>query len=169
MELANIGVYFVLLNALYDDPQLMKNIIEIRRFIDDGVGMNTMTKSNFEIWKCKVSQRVFSDSGLLIKETDWNEPSQKYGFVNFLAVSFAIDQSGTLQTDLYRKPTDSRSYLNFGSCHPNYTFSGIVYSQGHRLRCIINNFERLSTRLSELETDFKKCSCPASLLTNIFD
>ena len=105
----------------------MKNVIEIRRFIDDRVGLHTMTRRNFESWKRQVSQRV-SEFGLLIKETDWNEPSERHGSINFLDVSFGFDDSRNLQTDLYQKPTDSKSYLNFGSCHSNYAFSGIVYS-----------------------------------------
>ena len=115
-----------------------------------------------------MSQRV-SIFGLKIKESDWSEPEEKFKFINFLDILFAFNVNGTLQTDLYQKPTDTRSYLNFSSCHPNYTFAGTVYSQALRLRRIINNQERLKLRLEEMKADFHKCGYPLKLLNNIFE
>ena len=68
----------------------------------------------------------------------------------------------------YQKPTDARHYLSFNSCHTNYTFSGVIYSQGMRLRRIINNDERLASRLKDLKADFIKCHYPSKLLEKIF-
>ena len=75
--------------------------------------------------------------------------------------------SGYLQTDLYVKPTDARSYLNFSSAHPRHIFSGIVYSQCLRLRRIINNQNRLAHRLNELLAAFDKSGYPENMLMNI--
>ena len=105
--------------------------------------------------------------GLEIKTSDWSEPVEKFGSVNFLDVSFWFDENKSLQTDLFKKPTDSRSYLNFRSCHPNYTFAGTVKSQAIRLRRIINNDTRLSQRLDELASDFRRCGYPVRMLNNI--
>ena len=87
-------------------------------------------------------------------------------FVPFLDIQFCFDDSGSLQTDLYVKPTDSRAYLNFGSAHTKHTFSGIVYSGCFRLRRIINNQERLEHRLQELKVCFKNAGYPDSLIDN---
>ena len=54
------------------------------------------------------------------------------------------------------------------SCHPNFTFSGIVYSQGLRLRRLINNDKRLAEQLDYLKADFLKCMYPVKLLDDIF-
>jgi hypothetical protein len=62
--------------------------------------------------------------------------------------------------------TDSRSYLNFGSSHPRHTFSGIVYSGCFISRRIINNQERLESRLNELKACFKNDGYPDSLIDN---
>ena len=43
-----------------------------------------------------------------------------------------------------------------------------VYSQGVRLRRIINNNERLAIRLEELKADFRKCHYPKKLIDNMF-
>ena len=71
-------------------------------------------------------------------------------------IEYCFDNEGELQRDLYIKETDSRSYLNFASAHPNYTFSETVYSQSLRLRWIINNKDRLEKRLVGLGSYFKK-------------
>ena len=166
---ANITVYFVLNNVLYSDRHLMKDDIDIRRFIDDGVGAHTMTKRVFNVWKTEVSKRVAHFGNLKIKEKDWTEPPTKFGSVNFLDILFSFDENGALQTDLYRKPTDARAYLNFGSCHPNYTFAGSVFSQALRVKRIVNNSERCMVRLDELMMDYERSGYPKKMLRNIID
>lgn len=84
-----------------------------------------------------------------------------------LDILFCFDKDGSLQTDLYVKPTDARSYLNFKSAHPNHVFSGVVYSQCLRLRRIINDKDRLEKRLEELCQAFEKSSYPKNMLKNI--
>ena len=168
VELANITVYFILKKVLFEDNKLMKDIIGIKRYIDDGVGVHTMSQRRFSGWKKLVSNKV-TNYGMKIKATDWNEPADKHHPVNFLDIQFWFDERKSLQTDLYVKPTDSRSFLNFSSCHPNYTFSGNVYSQALRLRRIINCNERLSVRLEELKSDFKKSGYPDKMLMNIIN
>ena len=168
VELANIAVYFVLRCVLYSDKQLMSEIIGIRRYIDDGIGIHTMTKRKFDVWNNVVSERV-SEFGLKIKKSDWSVPAMRHGPINFLDISFSFDEKRSLQTDLYRKPTDSRSYLNFSSCHPNHTFSGIIHSQAARIRRIVNDEERLCLRLDELAESFVKCGYPKKMVKNIVD
>ena len=146
----------------------MKNIVSMKRFIDDGVGLHCMNQNAFKKWKMEVSKRV-SDKGLTIKKTDWSEPKEKHKMINFLDINFAFDAKRTLQTDLYRKPTDARSYLNFDSCHPPHCFSGVVTSQAFRLRRIINNDARLHFQLEEIRKDFIKCGYPERMLENIIN
>ena len=83
--------------------------------------------------------------------------------VSFLDIKFWFDQDGNLQIDLFIKETDARSYLFFGSFHPNHVYSGIVYSQALRLRRIINNQERLVKQLDILHDCFKDCNYPAKM------
>ena len=102
-----------------------------------------------------------------IKPEDWSEPKEKHGYIKFLDILFPFDQKKVLQTDLFQKLTDFRCYLNFNSCHPNYTFSGNVKSQALRLRRIINDSTRLEKRLDDLKADFRKCGYPERMLNNI--
>ena len=57
--------------------------------------------------------------------------------------------------------------MNFASAHPNYTFSGNVYSQSLRLRRIINSRERLQQRLDDLADHFKDAGYPDTMVRNI--
>ena len=144
----------------------MKEVISIKRYIDDGIGLHTMTERKFDIWKKNVS-RLVSDHDLKIKETDWSVPLTKHAMISFLDINFSFDQNNVLQTDLFKKPTDARCYLSFSSCHPGYTFSGVACSQALRLRCIINDDDRLRLRLNELGEDLIKCKYPPKMINNI--
>ena len=102
--------------------------------------------------------------GLFIDECDIKDNSC---FIPFLDIQFCMDSEGELQTDLYIKPTDSRSYLHFSSTHPNHVYTGIVYSQCIRLRRIINSQTRLEIRMKDLCEAFIKCGYPTSMVENI--
>ena len=80
---------------------------------------------------------------------------------------FCFDSENQLQTDLYVKETDARSYLFYGSSHANHVFAGIVYSQCLRLRRIINNKERLNKQLEILKECFLNCNYPKKMVDNI--
>ena len=74
----------MLKEVLYDNPDLMKDVLAIKRYIDDGVGVHTMTERSFGIWKNKISAEVYRFGRLTIKESDWNTPEVRWGPVNFL-------------------------------------------------------------------------------------
>lgn len=143
VQMADIAVYYALSRSLYKlNDALMKNIEDIKRFIDDGTGMFNGSDKEFDKWKKAVTENLAA-FGLKIKPTDWNV-AKSGETVNFLDIRFGVnEESGEFITDLFRKETDSRAYLNFGSCHPNHVFSGIIYSQALRLRRIINTEEKL--------------------------
>ena len=109
VQLANITVYYILMKLIYSKPEMMQNILDIKRFIDDGTGLYTGTQRQFEIWLTKVNNALAS-AGLNIDESNFQEPGK---FVNFLDIQFCFDANGLLQTDLYIKETDATSYLNF--------------------------------------------------------
>ena len=125
--------------TVYSKPNMMQNIKQLKRYIDDGAGFYTGSTRSFLSWMNLVNAAL-QPYGLLIDESIIKDVGE---FVPFLDILFCFDINGDLQTDLYVKPTDARSYLNFGSAHPNHTFSGIVYSQ-----CL-----RLTRKLSTTITD----------------
>ena len=163
VQLANITVYYVMSKNVYSIPHMMTNITEVMRFIDDGAGFHFGSEEQFNDWLAKVNECI-APLGLCIDESSFKKPSY---YINLLDIQYCFDSDGELQTDLYVKETDSRSYLNFSSAHPNHTFSGNVYSQSLRLRRIINSQERLRTRLDDLAASFKKAGYPESMINGI--
>ena len=163
VQLANITVYYVMFKKVYSQPHLMQFVLDIKRFIDDGVGFFTGSEEEFNYWLQIVNANI-GLYGLHIDESNIKNPTE---YVNFLDIQFCFDQNGSLQTDLYTKETDSRSYLNFSSSHPNHTFSGNVYAQSLRLRRIINDQGRLDKRLKELADAFKQAGYPEKMVGEI--
>ena len=163
VELANITVFYIMRKFVYSNRNLMKHVAHVKRYIDDGAGFFTGSQRQFKSWISSVNLAL-KPSCLLIDEFAFEE----LGIcVPFLDICFCIDMDGNLFTDLHIKPTDSRSYLYFGSSHPNHVYSGIVYSQCSRLRRIIISNDILKSRLAELCESFKSCGYPSSMVQRI--
>lgn len=168
VQLANIAVYHVLFTTLYSNYNLMQNIYSIKRFIDDGVGLFNGTLRQFDTWKTEIT-KALNLYKLNIKPEDWQIATEPGILVHFLDIAFGFSFDGELVTDIFIKETDSRTYLNFNSCHPNYVFSSIVYSQALRYRRIIINNDLLVNRLDELYKYFRLSDYPHTMITNIFE
>ena len=163
VQLANITVYYLMNKAVYSQPRLMQSVKELMRYIDDGAGFYWGSTRSFITWMNSVNEAL-RPYGLLIDESVIKEIDE---FASFLDILFCFDKNGQLQTDLYVKPTDARSYLNISSAHPKHIFSGIVYSQCLQLRQKINNQQRLKQRLTELCQAFEKSGYPKQMLVKI--
>ena len=163
VQLANIAVFFVMSKKVYEVPDMMTYIREVRRFIDDGAGFHVGSEEDFRNWLSTVNTEI-GPLGLNIDESTLKKNSN---YINFLDIQYCFDENGYLQTDLFRKETDSQAFLNFSSSHPKHTFSGNVYSQALRLRRIINSRERLELRLKELAESFEKAGYPKQVIQNI--
>ena len=75
-----------------------------------------------------------------------------------------INEDGKLHTDIYCKPTDSKQYLLYTSCHPKHTRNSIPYNLARRLRMIISDENTFLTRLEELKTFLSKQKYPPDLI-----
>ena len=165
VELANITVCYVMEKILYSDPEMMKNVTSFKRFVDDCVGAFKGPVRLFRIWEKSIRDKLL-EFGL---KTDDFVVCKSGEPLPFLDIQFYFDCDGQLKTDLYRKPTDSPSFLNFSSHHPNHIFSSIVYSQAIRYRRIINSNEKFHQRLSELSETFHECGYPEGMVKNILN
>ena len=168
VQLANIAVFYVLHLTLYSNESLMCHIHSIKRFIDDETGFFSGTMIQFESWKNELTSAL-NKYKLNVKNEDWNIATESGSTVHFLDIKFGFDKDSHLKTDIYIKETDSRSFLDFNSCHPNHTFSSIVYSQAIRYRRIINDDNLLKTRLNELKFFFRLSNYPRKMINNIID
>ena len=60
--------------------------------------------------------------------------------------------NGTIETDLYTKPTDKHQHLHSSSCHPQHTKKAIPFSLALRLRRIRSTDAKFTLLLNELRT-----------------
>ena len=53
---------------VYDDPEMMSTILDIKRYIDDGGGFQIGTEEEFQVWLAEVNRRL-APFGLHIDES----------------------------------------------------------------------------------------------------
>ena len=69
-----------------------------------------------------------------------------------------------LETDIYYKPTDSKQYPLYLSCHPKHTRNNIPYSLARRLRAIVSDENVLNLRMKELHQSLIKRGYPTAVI-----
>jgi hypothetical protein len=84
VQLANITVYAIMRKTVYNNSDLMKNVITAKRYVDDGAGLMTGSPEDFTQWLEKVNENL-SPYGLLIDESSI---SQTNNFISFLDIQF---------------------------------------------------------------------------------
>ena len=75
-----------------------------------------------------------------------------------------INNRGKIQTDIFYKPTDSKQYLLYTSCHPKHTRNSIPYNLARRLKMIVSEETTLNSRLNELKIYLTKRKYPLKLI-----
>lgn len=125
------------------------------RYIDDIMGVTTMTKENLE----KFIQE-FNNFHPSIRVTS----TISEDCINFLDIS--ILNGDTLSTTVFYKETDSHNYLNFRSFHPDHCKRSIPYSQFLRLRRLCSDEEDFARKTEEMKGFFRLCGYPANIIAN---
>ena len=85
------------------------------------------------------------------------------GSIDFLDVTVRLKE-GMLETDLFTKPTDSKSYLRFDSDHPLHTKRAIPFGLGTRLRRICSREEDFGRHKRDLKGRLMERGYPGRLL-----
>ena len=125
-----------------------------KRFLDDCFILFTRSKHNLEQF-----HRILNDLHPSIKYTmDMSKSS-----LPFLD-TMVINKGGQIQTNIYYKPTDSKQYLLYTSCHPKHTRNSIPYNLARRLKTIVSENEVLDQRLNELKQYLNKRKYPSKLI-----
>ena len=77
---------------------------------------------------------------------------------------FVIKRNTGIETDIFYKPTDSKTYLLFTSSHPKHSKISIPFSLARRLRTIISEEETFTKHTKELEQLLLKQKYPKTLI-----
>ena len=89
--------------------------------------------------------------------------------VPFLDTQVSINESGFIETDLYKKSSAKVQYLLPQSCHPSHICKNIPYSLGYRLLRICSKEETFKQRLQELKEDLISRSYHIKVIQEAFD
>ena len=72
--------------------------------------------------------------------------------------------SGNIVTDMYHKPTDTKQYLHFKSCHPRAMKMNIPYSLARRVCTIVSDTNLRTLRLQQLSHNLQARHYPKSVI-----
>ena len=161
VSIANICVYFVFKKLIYTQEN---NLVDMLRFVDDGLGFFDGTSECFHTWFNSIREKSVELYGLDLTVV----VNPVTVFTQFLDINLKFID-GKLTTDIFRKETDANRYLSFHSHHPRHMFRSVVYSQGMRYRRIINDDKILKLRLNELKTYFINSGFPGNFVCSILD
>ena len=75
-----------------------------------------------------------------------------------------IKENNCIKTDIYYKPSDTKQYLLFNSCHPKHTRLNIPYNLARRLCTIVSDKETLDERIKELKKILLERNYPKNVI-----
>ena len=87
--------------------------------------------------------------------------------MNYLDVTFYIDENNCIQYKSFTKPTDSKRFLRPQSFHPKTVFESVPYSQMIRTLERNSSEETKKTGMKQLKIDFEKSGYETSELQKI--
>ena len=88
-----------------------------------------------------------------------------YNHINFLDTTISIDKRRKcLKSDLFIKPTDSNSYLNYESAHPKHCKDSLVYSQLLRIKRIVVDEDKYRKHTETKLNEFRLKDYPQRVL-----
>ena len=125
-----------------------------KRFLDDCFMLWDMSRDHLNKFHIMLNN-LHPDLNFTIEVNDKELP-----FLDIL-----LTKEGTrLNTDIYFKPTDTKQYLNYKSCHPKHTINSIPYNLARRICTIVSNSEIKKQRLSELYEHLKSREYPKRII-----
>ena len=89
------------------------------------------------------------------------------GSIPFLDVLITPDKEGNLETTVYRKPTHTDLYLQWGSNHTVASKYSVVGSLQHRATTICSSEDLLKTEEKHLQEALKRCKYPAWAINKV--
>jgi hypothetical protein len=84
--------------------------------------------------------------------------------IDFLDTTVKITKEKSLETTLYRKPTDRNAYLHYNSYHPLQQKNNIPYGQYLRAKKICSNTTEANDTILDVREKFKKRGYPKEVL-----
>ncbi|MEW8548131.1 MAG: hypothetical protein AB2693_31900 [Candidatus Thiodiazotropha sp.] len=130
-----------------------------KRFLDDCFILFTRSEDDLETF-----YRALNSLHPSIKYT-MDKSDSNLSFLD----TMVINKTGKIQTDIFYKPTDSKQYLLYTSCHPKHTRNSISYNLARRLKTIVSEETVLLQRFDELKTFLLQRKYPLKLIEDAIE
>ena len=125
-----------------------------KRFLDDCFIFWKRSKDDLEIFH-NLLNNLHPDLKFTIESSE-----EKLPFLDIL-----IKKENTkVHTDIYYKPTDTKQYLNYKSCHPKHTKNSIPYNLARRICTIVSDSKTKNERLQELQKHLEARNFPKNVI-----
>ena len=150
-------------NKMYDQclvkyGNLFRNYVlkNWKRYLDDC----------FILWK-ESMEKLYEFKELINSLNDDIQFTMEFSLQQLPFLDILIIKKETMiETDIYFKPTDSKQYLLFTSCHPKHTRTNIPYNLARRICTIVSNTDTRDKRLYELKQILIERKYPIALINN---
>ena len=150
-QIADFSMYWLLFRELKIQHGKFWHLIRFwKRFIDDILGRWKGTVRQFHMFVADLNKLALP-FGIQFSDAQIGKS------VHYLDVELYVDNHGQIQYKLYRKPTDSRQFLNPLSFHPNNVFDSVIFSQLLRVMDRNSSDENCVSDLQELKQDLVNC------------
>lgn len=70
--------------------------------------------------------------------------------ISFLDILLKRSEDNKIITDIFYKATDTKQYLEYGSCHPRQTKNTVPFTLARRICTIVTDSDLRTKRLNEL-------------------
>ena len=127
-----------------------------KRFLDDCFILWTKNEENLAKFHA-ILNSINLDLSFTIEQNKEKIP--------FLDVLVELKE-GKLSTDIFYKPTDTKQYLTYKSCHPKHTKNNIPYNLARRICSIVSENTNREKRLCELEIFLLQRGYPINVIKN---
>ncbi|CAJ0952438.1 unnamed protein product [Ranitomeya imitator] len=141
--------------VIYPNDLFKAHCITWKRYIDDIFCIWTGTLDSLNEFFETLNHSWSGLSFTITKDT------QQISFLDTMVIK---DASGTLSTDLYRKPTDRNSLLYYTSLHPASTRNAIPRSQFQRVDKLVSDHTKKQVRIDEMYHKFRERGYPPNVL-----
>ena len=140
---------------------------------------NKYDKSHAEVIN-KESKRYLGDCFLVWNDT-WGDVFEFHDLLNNLhrSIKFTMEQNydglafldifikrkeSSIITDIYYKPTDTKQYLDYNSCHPRHIRRNVPFNLARRICTIVEDESLRHKRLEELKVCLIKRHYPLAVI-----
>ena len=151
--LANVFLCYHEKNWLLNCPSEFKPVI-YRRYVDDAF-LLFCSKHHIEKFRNYLNRQH--------KNIKFTSETENENCISFLDIKITRDNN-KFMTSVYRKPTFSGVFTNFGSFIPKSYKYNLLFTLLHRAFKLCSNFERFHQEIDKLKTIFENNGYPKSFV-----